>query len=225
MWLLTVVSLTTSWLAISALDSPWAISVSTSASRAVSPAGNSRRGSAGAGWPRAAAMTSSRCCWTAGSMAAWPLVTCCECVADLGGAGVLGQVAAGAGAERFDDGAVVGVGGQHEYLDARRRGRGGDAWLRRRRSGASAGPSAPRLGEAGWPLPVPRCRRLRCRRPRRRRAARAGWRVLRGRPSGHRRPGPGWSGHAGTQSSTRNPLPWRPAVSVPPSSSARSPCR
>ena len=40
MWLFTVVSLTTSRPAISMLDSPWAISASTSASRCVSPAGS-----------------------------------------------------------------------------------------------------------------------------------------------------------------------------------------
>src|SRR6266699_3173653 len=92
MWLLTVASLTTSCAAISAFDIPRAISASTSASRAVSPPGT--RGAAAPfapSWP--AAMASRRCCWTAGSMTACAL--------------------------RVDDRAVVGVGGEHEDLDAR----------------------------------------------------------------------------------------------------------
>jgi hypothetical protein len=41
-----------------------------------------------------------------------------ECPADFGGAGVLGQATARAGAQCVDDGAVIGVGGEHEHLDA-----------------------------------------------------------------------------------------------------------
>jgi hypothetical protein len=42
-----------------------------------------------------------------------------EGLADLGGAGVFGQVAAGTGPQRVDDGPVIGVGGEHQDLDAR----------------------------------------------------------------------------------------------------------
>ena len=41
-----------------------------------------------------------------------------ECFADFVGAGVFGEVSAGAGAQRVDDGAVIGVGGEHEHFDA-----------------------------------------------------------------------------------------------------------
>src|ERR1700760_3358482 len=51
MWVLTVDRLTNSWLAISALDRPWAIRVSTSPSRSVSPSGSAPGGAAGPGPP------------------------------------------------------------------------------------------------------------------------------------------------------------------------------
>ena len=50
-------------------------------------------------------------------MAAWPRGPA-QGLADLLGAGVFGEVAAGAGAQCVDDGPVIGVGGEHEHFDA-----------------------------------------------------------------------------------------------------------
>ena len=70
----TVVSLTKSRSAICPLVSPFAMRVSTSASRAVRPSG--RWGAMPVSAKDRPAMTSNRWCWTAGSMAAWPRLTC-----------------------------------------------------------------------------------------------------------------------------------------------------
>jgi hypothetical protein len=43
-----------------------------------------------------------------------------QSVADLGGTDVLGEVAASAGTQRVDDGAVIGVGGEDEDFDLTR---------------------------------------------------------------------------------------------------------
>jgi hypothetical protein len=151
-------------------------------------------------------------------MAAWPL----ECFADFPGAGVFGQVAAGAGAQRVDDGAVIGVCGEHEHFDAGvvfAKAAGGldavavrhpevhqhDVWPqldRERECLVAVGCGADHLDPRKQPekgaesLPD--------------HALVVGHQDADGRV------------HAGTHSSTRNPPSVGPAVSVPPSSSARS---
>src|ERR1700750_2548508 len=104
-WLFTVASLTTRRSAISALDRPAAMSVRTSASRGVS-AGPGGGGTRGRPAPR-------------GSRARLAVGHPVQGLLDLGRARVLGQVAERAGSQRVQDRTVVGVGGQHDYLDRR----------------------------------------------------------------------------------------------------------
>ncbi len=110
MWDLTVVGLTTSRCAISALRQPLGDQRSTSASRGV-------RSSGSAGSPTAAAPAASGC--RASAATTWLLDgrvkrglaggDAEDRRADVLAAGVLGQVAAGAGAERSEHALVVGV--------------------------------------------------------------------------------------------------------------------
>ncbi len=145
-----------------------------------------------------------------------------ECLVEFLGAGVLGQVAAGAGPQRVDDGAVISVGGEHEHLDVRvvfSEETGGldavaaghaqvhqyDIWvlLGRQRQGLCAvGGQADDLD--AFEQPQQSAESL------------ADYALVVGEEHAN------GLGHAGTHSSTRNPLPVGPAVRAPPSSSARS---
>jgi hypothetical protein len=145
-----------------------------------------------------------------------------ECFADLPGAGVFGQVPPGAGAQCVDDGAVIGIGGEHEHLDAR---------VMFAEAAGGLDPVAVRHPEIHQ-----HDVRTQLDRQRERLVAvgcgaddlDAGEQPEEGGESladhalviGHK--DADFPAHAGTHSSTRNPPPVGPAVSVPPSSAARS---
>ena len=143
-------------------------------------------------------------------------------VPDLPGAGVFGEVTASTGAQGVDDGAVVGVGGEHEYFDA-------GVVVEEAAGGLDAVAAGhPQVHQHDvWPLLDRERQRL----------------VAVGRGADHLDPGhQGEQGgesfpdhalvvshqdadglvHPGTHSSTQNPAAVGAAVRVPPSSSARS---
>lgn len=59
-----------------------------------------------------------------------------EGLADFRGTGIFGQVAAGTGPQRVDNGPVIGVGGEHEDVDS------ASCWRRRRVASVSVPPSS-----------------------------------------------------------------------------------
>lgn len=145
-----------------------------------------------------------------------------ECFADFPGADILGQVAAGPGSQCVDDRAVIGVGGEYEHFDAGvvfAKAAGGldpiavrhpqvhqhDVWPKRIASAGASSPSAP----------VPTHLDAR-EKPKEGAESLADHALVIGRQDADD------PVHAGTHSSTRNPPSVEPAVSVPPSSSARS---
>jgi hypothetical protein len=147
-----------------------------------------------------------------------------ERLADLLGAGVLGQVAAGAGAQRLDDRALVVVGGEREHLDtgvalAQAPGRrhpvdAGHAQVHEDGVGPQLGGQGDGLlAVGGGPDDLDATQQ-----PEQHHQALADDPLVVGdqHPDHHRR------AHAGTHSSTRKPVSVGAAVSVPSSSSARS---
>ena len=122
MWLLTVAGETTSRSAISALDRPSAISAQDLGLARRQVVRERRPASAGAGaGPPLRAATTWR--WTAGSSAASPRATASIAARMSLRAGVLGQVAARARAQRAEHGLVVGVGGERDHARVRPLGR------------------------------------------------------------------------------------------------------
>ena len=157
--------------------------------------------------------------WVDGGLAAGdPL----ECFADFAGAGVFGQVAAGAGAQCVDDGAVIGVGGEHEHFDAGvvlAQAAGGLDPVAVRHPEVHQHDVWPQLDRQRECLVAIGCRahHLDAReQPEQGAESLADHALVIGHQDAD------GAVHAGTHSSTRNPLPVGPAVSVPPSSSARS---
>ena len=145
-----------------------------------------------------------------------------ECFADFLGAGVLGQVAAGAGAQCVDDGAVVGVGGEHEHFDAGvvvAKAAGGLDPVAARHAQVHQHDVWPELDRQGDCLVAVGCGADdldAVEQPEEGAESLADHALVVGDEDAD------GAGHSGTHSSTRNPPSVDPAVSVPPSSSARS---
>ena len=114
MWVLTVASVTKSRPAIWVLVRPAAIRARTSASRVVSPSGS---GAAAAGRDGAVCRCGGEQSGVHGGVEdGLPGGGGVQGAGDLGAAGVLGEVAQGAGVQRGQDVGVVGEGGEHDDL-------------------------------------------------------------------------------------------------------------
>ena len=214
MCVLTVAPLTTSAVAISVLERPAAISLRTSISRGVRSSGGGAVAGGGVEDGRDEALLDCRVEVRA------PGGDGADRLFDLFGAGVFGQVAAGAGLQCGEQRLVVGIGGEDEDL---RLGEGG-ADVACRLGAVHLGHAQVHEHDVGVRRRVrgrrPRCRRRRCRRPRCPRSGRRAWPVRRGRRAGRRRSDD--ADHAGTSNSTRQPVSVGPACMVPPARSSRS---